>query len=103
MNINEQFVLIHIDSYHSKHESPLYKHNLPSTDERSGLARRVQWADVQEEVQNSWPNGGFHDLGYPHSWMVYVMEIPLKWMMARGIPIVGNPQMRCNLLQGVAD
>ena len=38
----------------------------------------------QPRVQ-SWPShGGFHEWGYPHSWMVFLWTILLRWMMENG-------------------
>ena len=38
-------------------------------------------------------NGGFCKWGYPHSWMVYFMENPIKMDDNWGTPILGNLQM----------
>ena len=41
----------------------------------------------------------FHKWGYPKKWLVYNIEIPLKWMMTRGTPISGNHHIRQFKLQ----
>ena len=36
------------------------------------------------------------EMGYPHSWMVYFMEIPRKWMMTGGTAMYGTPHLDTN-------
>ena len=43
---------------------------------------------------------GFHKSGYPKIVCLY-WKIPLKWMITRGTPILGNPQMMSKVYQSV--
>ena len=62
----------------------------------TGWAEHIVWLDkswlifVGDFVPRK---GGFHQWGYPHSWMVFVREIPIKWMMIGGYPYDLGPPL----------
>jgi hypothetical protein len=43
-----------------------------------------------KKMVGKWSNGGFNMMVVPPKWMVYLMELPLKWMMW-GYPYFRNP------------
>ena len=50
----------------------------------------VQW--FGRDISNGWLHRAFYKWGYPHSWMAFVRENPMKvWMMTGGCPISGKP------------